>query len=99
MASLRSNADRKRQQRKLQEIRNTIHTNREQLKIALFGDVQRTKNVLQSRKDLQRLYKSMAIHEIVENIDQRTFSKRKELDRMISNRNQLISKYKEELVI
>lgn len=98
MAALKNDANRKRQLNNLRKIRKTIVTNRDQLKIALFGDLQKTKNVLQNHKDLQRLYKNMAMHEIIENVDQRTFSKRKELDRLVSKRNQLIHKYKQELV-
>lgn len=88
----------KKQNRQIIALRQDVKDNREALKLAVFGDTVRSQNILQNHKDLQRLYQSMPNHMIVENMDQRTFVKRKELDRLISQRNKLTLKYEMELV-
>lgn len=45
------------------------------------------------------MYQSMPMHLMIENIKQRTFAKRKELDRYIDRQNKLTSKYENGLVI
>lgn len=82
----------------MRSIRQEVKEDRKNLKIAVVGDVQRIKNILQKNKELQRLYQKMPVHKIVENIDQRTFIKRKELDRLIDKKNKLTRRYENELV-
>lgn len=88
----------KRRLRLTKELRVELKDDREALKNAVHGDSQRTKNILQNHKDLQRLFQSMPNHMIIDNMDHRTFVKRKELDRLICKRNQMTLKYKTELV-
>lgn len=82
----------------MRSLRQEVKEDRNNLKTAVFGDIQRTKNILQKHKDLQRLYQTMPAHMIIENMDQRTFVKRKELDRLIDKRNKLTKRYEYELV-
>lgn len=95
---MKESAERKKEYEKLTNLRKDIKDGRAKLKIGLYGDVQRTKNVLQNHKDLQRLYQNMPASVIVENMDQRTFVKRKELDRLVCKKKQLTEKYEEIIV-
>lgn len=98
LAALARSAETKKRLRTIQSIRKENSKDRETLKMAIYGDTQRTKNILQNHKDLQRLFQHMPSHMIIENMDQRTFVKRKELDRLVCKRNQLTAKYQYELV-
>lgn len=98
LAALARSAETKKRLRTIQSIRKENSKDREALKMAIYGDTQRTKNILQNHKDLQRLFQHMPSHMIIENMDQRTFVKRKELDRLVCKRNQLTAKYQYELV-
>lgn len=89
----------KRRLRQIKQLRSEVKDDRDALKNAVHGNSQRTKNILQNHKDLQRLFQTMPNHMIIENMDHRTFVKRKELDRLISKRNQMTLKYQTELVI
>lgn len=95
---MKEKADLEKNVRFVRSMRHDIYESRQKLKIAVYGDVQRVKNILQDHKNLQRLYSHMPAHLMVENIDQRTFVKRKELDRLISKKNQLAKIYAESLV-
>lgn len=48
---------------------------------------------------MQRLYQRMPIHQVVDNINQRTFVMRKERDRLECRLGQLKDRYKEILVL
>lgn len=98
LAALASTAETKKKMRMIKALRREVKDDRDKLKIAVYGDVQRTKNILQNHKTLQRLYQYMPAHLIIENMDQRSFVKRKELDRLICKRNQLTKRYEYELV-
>lgn len=98
LAVLARTAEMKRRLRLIRSLRLEVREDRDHLKNAVFGNSQRTKNILQNHKDLQRLFQSMPNHMIIENMDHRTFVKRKELDRLICKRNQMTNKYRNELV-
>lgn len=88
----------KKKLRTLKALNKEVRLDREHLKVAVIGDSQRKKNILQNHKDLQRLYQHMPCHLIIENIDQRTFVKRKELDRLLDKKKKISQKYETELV-
>jgi hypothetical protein len=71
---------------------------REVLQTLLKGDRQRTKNVLQDHPKYQRVYKDMQSYEALEELDYQAFLKRKKLDRYLSERNNLMKQYEEDLV-
>lgn len=98
LAVLARAAEMKRRLRLIKSLRLEVKEDRDALKTAINGDSQRTKNILQNHKDLQRLFQTMPNYMIVENMDHRTFVKRKELDRLICKRNQMTLKYQTELV-
>lgn len=88
----------KKKLRTIKALNKEVRLDRENLKVAVVGDRQRKKNILQNHKDLQRLYQHMPSHLIIENIDQRTFVKRKELDRLLDKKKKISKKYETELV-
>lgn len=98
LAALARTAETKKRLRQIARLRQDVKDDRDMLKVAVFGDTLRTQNLLQNHKNLQRLYQSMPSHLVVENMDQRTFVKRKELDRLIDRKNKLRTKYETKLV-
>ncbi|EDV93398.1 uncharacterized protein LOC6564419 [Drosophila grimshawi] len=58
----------------------------------------RIRNFLINHKDMQRLYQRMPIHLVVDNINQRTFTMRKERDRLECRLGQLKHRYRELLL-
>lgn len=98
LAVLARTAEMKRRVRLIKQLRMEVKDDRDALKSAVYGDSQRTKNILQNHKELQRLFHTMPNHMIIENMDHRTFVKRKELDRLICKRNQMTLKYQTQLV-
>lgn len=56
------------------------------------------RNICIKRRDMQRLYSQMPIHLVVDNINQRTFSMRKERDRLDFHLKQLQHEYNDLLV-
>ncbi|XP_061396986.1 uncharacterized protein LOC133332619 [Musca vetustissima] len=53
------------------------------------------RNLLQDNKEQECLYQDMPVHQVVENIDQRTFVLRKEQDRLRDRKNKLEKQLKE----
>ena len=98
LAALSCAAEIKQKNRLVQNVRKGLIEDRDNLKIAIYGDVQRVKNILQNHKDLQRLYQTMPAHMMIDNIDQRTFVKRKELDRLNDRKDKLTKTYEKKLV-
>lgn len=98
LTNLKGIADSRKQIKKLRTLRREVKDVRDKLKVALNGDIQRTKNILQNHKELQRLYTHMPPGMIIDNMDQRTFVKRKELDRLLYRKRQLSKEYKTKLM-
>lgn len=98
LAQLAKIAETRRINRMNSELHLRLKEDSEALKIAINGDPIRLQNILQTRKDLQRMYQTMPSHLMIENIKQRTFVRRKELDRYIDRQNKLTLKYEHKLV-
>lgn len=79
-------------------LRQRVKNAREELRTAISGDPVRIQDALNSRKDLQRLFQRMTNEQVMENMKQRTYCKRKELDRMIDRQRKMTEKYETELV-
>ncbi|XP_029732991.2 uncharacterized protein LOC109406264 [Aedes albopictus] len=68
------------------------------LHVANVGDAQRIKNIFQGHYEMQKAYHPLMIENIVEKIDQRTFAKRKALDRLVHRYKTLTDSYEKELI-
>lgn len=80
------------------ELKKKLKDKREMLQILLKGDRQRTKNVLQDHPMYQRVYKNMQSYEVLEELSYQAYSKRKNFDRYMSERNNLMKCYEDQLV-
>ncbi|KAH8417086.1 hypothetical protein KR222_002897, partial [Zaprionus bogoriensis] len=56
--------------------------------------INKIRSMLSNHRGMQRLYQSMPIHLVADNINQRTFVLRKERDRLICRLNQMKAEYK-----
>uniref|UniRef100_A0A1I8M103 Uncharacterized protein n=1 Tax=Musca domestica TaxID=7370 RepID=A0A1I8M103_MUSDO len=82
--------------RNLQNLRKQCRQGRQELQVVRKIKNRHTiRNLLQDNKEQQCLYQDMPIHEVVENIDQRTFVLRKEQDRLRDRKNKLERQLKE----
>lgn len=90
---VRFNAENKKRIKCLNNTRHYVENSKALLKAAIQGDVQRNKNMFKNHRILQRLYQNKRAFEIAEKMDQRTFTMRKELDRLIHKKRQLSEKY------
>lgn len=80
-------------------LRKQCRDGRIKLKMALHTtNSKKIRNYLMNYKDMQRLYNSMPIHLVVDNINQKTFVLRKERDRLRYKLNQLVGIYEERLI-
>ncbi|XP_032593173.1 uncharacterized protein LOC116805430 [Drosophila grimshawi] len=80
-------------------LRNQCADGRTKLqKISQGNNTHKIRNFLIRHKDMQRLYQKMPIHQVVDNINQRTFTMRKERDRLELRLDQLKHTYKELLL-
>lgn len=71
---------------------------RQQVKDSTTGQALELKRVLCNHKDLQLQYLGKPLEMIVQDMDNRIYTKRKELDRVLYRRNQLADLYKKEIV-
>lgn len=71
----------------------------EELKTLIEGDIQRTKNILLNFPNYLRVYYNKRSEEVLEELDCKTFTMRKSLDRFVSERSRLIKEYEKRLVI
>ncbi|XP_032593176.1 uncharacterized protein LOC6564420 [Drosophila grimshawi] len=67
-------------------------------KISQGNNTHKIRNFLIRHKDMQRLYQKMPIHQVVDNINQRTFTMRKERDRLQCRLEQVKAEYKKLLL-
>jgi len=67
-------------------------------KISTGNNAHKIRNFLINHRDMQRLYQKLPIHQVADNINQRTFVLRKERDRLIFRLEQLKLEYKNLLV-
>lgn len=79
-------------------MKEEIKTEQKKLNVLLKGDVQRTKNILQDNLKYQLVYKNKQSYELLEELGQQAFLKRKMLDRCICERRNLVKKYEDNLV-
>lgn len=61
-------------------------------------DSSEVRNLLAGNKGMQRLYQTMSLNQIVDNINQRTFTLRKERDRLTARLENLKADYEKALV-
>ena len=80
------------------ELKKKLKDKREMLQVLLKGDRQRTKNVLQDHPMYQRVYKNMQSYEVLEELSYQAYAKRKNFDRYMSERNNLMKCYEDQLV-
>ena len=80
------------------ELKKKLKDKREMLQILLKGDLQRTKNVLQDHPMYQRVYKNMQSYEVLDELSYQAYVKRKNFDRYMSERNNLMKCYEDQLV-
>ncbi|XP_034485897.1 uncharacterized protein LOC117790529 isoform X2 [Drosophila innubila] len=67
-------------------------------KISTGNNAHKIRNFLINHRDMQRLYQKLPIHQVADNINQRTFVLRKERDRLIFRLEQLKLEYKNLLI-
>ncbi|GJQ68187.1 hypothetical protein Trydic_g16830 [Trypoxylus dichotomus] len=77
-----TNIQKKKQKQELSLLHRGIEQDREALTNVIRGDRQQIRNVLQEHKRLQLAYQELQVMQIIENIHQDNFNKRKELDRL-----------------
>lgn len=80
------------------QLKKEVKDKRELLKIALKGDIQRTKNVLQDHPKYQRMYQNKQSYEVLQELERKTFLKQKKYDRCKFEKDQLMKRYEEKLV-
>lgn len=68
------------------------------LQVLLKGDKQRTKNVLQDHPKYMKKYQNQQSYEVLEHLENQEFLKRQKLDRIISERSELMRNYETQLV-
>lgn len=66
--------------------------------ISWGNNAHNVRNILIKHRDMQRLYSRMPIHLVLDNVNQRTFTMRKERDRLEFHLKQLQHDYNELLV-
>ncbi|XP_055851175.1 uncharacterized protein LOC129915587 [Episyrphus balteatus] len=94
-----NDAVKKRYLRENRSLRQQCRDGRVKLQMALHTtNSKKIRNYLMNYKDMQRLYHSMPIHMVEDNINQKTFVLRKERDRLKNRLNQLVVGYEEKLV-
>lgn len=71
---------------------------KEFLQVLLKGDKQRTKNVLQDHSNYLKTYQNQQSYEVLENLENQFYLKRQKLDRIMSERNDLVRNYEAQLV-
>lgn len=80
---LESKAYRKQLYKSIRRLRTQCRIGRAKLQNVMTGNnISAIRNFLINHKDMQRLYQKMNIHQVVDNINQRTFVMRKERDRL-----------------
>lgn len=92
-------ANRQRYFRESKRLKLQCRDGRVKLQNILTGDnTHKIRNFLIKHRDMQRLYQRMPIHQVVDNINQRTFVLRKERDRLEFRLDQRKHEYRELLV-
>lgn len=94
MKNITSKSIEKELEKKLFDLQKELIASRDILKKALYGDIDRIKSIFMDYKELRRSYQSMPVLQIVESLDNKTFVKRKELDRLINERHRITEAYK-----
>ena len=80
------------------QLTKEVKDKREMLKIALKGDIQRTKNVLQDHPKYQKMYQNKQSYEVLQELDHKTYLEQKKYDRYKFEKDQLMKRYEEKLV-
>uniref|UniRef100_A0A1A9V0F4 Uncharacterized protein n=1 Tax=Glossina austeni TaxID=7395 RepID=A0A1A9V0F4_GLOAU len=73
------------------------HGRRKWVQMIYDDDFMKVRNILAGNKAMQRLYRTMSLNQIVDNIDQRTFNLRKERDRLTARLENLKADYEKAL--
>ena len=79
-------------------LKKEVKDKRELLKIALKGDIQRTKNVLQDHPKYQKMYQNKQSYEVLQELDHKCIQEQKKYDRCKFEKDQLMKRYEEKLV-
>ncbi|KAH8359707.1 hypothetical protein KR093_008424, partial [Drosophila rubida] len=91
--------NRQRYVRESKRLKTQCRDGRAKLQNILSGDnTHKIRNFLIKHRDMQRLYQRMPIHQVVDNINQRTFVLRKERDRLEFRLDQRKHEYRELLL-
>ncbi|XP_062559331.1 uncharacterized protein LOC134224103 [Armigeres subalbatus] len=98
LQTLKTIMARKNKQQYTRRVNKMLKDDTGYLHVANVGDVQRIKNIFQGHFEIQRAYHPLMIENIVEKIDQRTFAKRKALDRLVHRLKTLSDSYEKELI-
>ncbi|CAO1402574.1 unnamed protein product [Diamesa tonsa] len=80
------------------QLKKEVKDKRELLKIALKGDIQRTKNVLQDHPKYQKMYQNKQSYEVLQELDHKCCLERKKYDRCKFEKDQLMKRYEEKLI-
>lgn len=80
------------------QLNKEVKDKRELLKIALKGDIQRTKNVLQDHPKYQKMYQNKQSYEVLQELDHKCILEQKKYDRCKFEKDQLMKQYEEKLV-
>lgn len=72
--------------------------NRERLRNVRSGQMQTIKNLFKGHRELQLIYPSKQLPEIVSDMDMRIFNRRKKLDRLLCERNRMSKLYQNNLL-
>lgn len=63
------------------------------------GDIQRTKNVLQDHPKYQKMYQNKQSYEVLQELDHKSVLEQNKYDRCKFEKDQLMKRYEEKLVI
>ncbi|XP_063709078.1 cytadherence high molecular weight protein 2 [Culicoides brevitarsis] len=91
-------SERKSQVKKVKEMRKELKQKNLLMRIAIHGDAQRIKNIVQHDKYMRRAFPKWDSYKIVERINDYTFMKRKKLDILKDQKQKLTDQYEKRLL-